>query len=116
MAHLALDCFGGMRPAALVMRIVIGPEKVVGQIIFQREIEADWVFLERCESVGAKILTRKHLEPRQRPHVMLAVRLVHRAQSPRDPSDARLDRAEAKSGKTLEHAGAAKIRNRLDGR
>src|ERR1700730_9338062 len=104
MAHLALDRFGRMRAAAFVMRIVGGPEKVVGQIIFHREVEADWIFLERCESVGAKILTREHLEPRQRPHVMLAIRLVHRAQRPRDPSDTRLDRAESKAGETLEHA------------
>src|ERR1700687_6412406 len=71
MAHLALDRFGGMRPTALMMRIVIGPEKVVGQIVLQRAIEADWIILERRESVGAEILTREHLEPRQRPHVML---------------------------------------------
>src|ERR1700676_3689180 len=104
MAHLALDRFGGMRPASFVMRIVVGPEKVVGQIVFHREIETDWIFLERRKSVGAEILTRQHLEPRQRPHVMLAIRLVHRAQRPRNPSDTRLDRAEAKAGETLEHA------------
>ena len=53
-AHLALDRFRRMRPAALVMRIVVRPQEVVSQIVFHRQIEPDRIFLERRTSVARK--------------------------------------------------------------
>ena len=74
------------------------------------------VLLEGREAVRAVVVAWQALQLRPHPHVMLAIRLVHRVEQPRHPADPRLDRGEAQSLEALQHARGAQIRHRLDGR
>src|SRR5262249_24581764 len=46
LAHLALDRLRRMRPRSLVMRIVIGPQEIVHEVVTLGELEADRIILK----------------------------------------------------------------------
>ena len=98
-----------------MVRIVVGPEQVVDQVVLAREVDARGVLLEGAEAVRAVELGGQHLELGEGPHVVLMVGLVHRRQRPRDPADAGLDRARAESREALEDARGAHVDDRLHG-
>src|SRR5690606_9096844 len=112
-AHLPLDRLGGVRPRALVVRVVVRPEKAVDEAMLAGEREAGVVLLERGEAVRAELLARKRLQLRAYPHVVLLVGLVHRLERPRDPADPGLDGREAELREALEHTRGAEVRDRL---
>src|SRR5216684_3399980 len=116
MAHRPLDGLGGMRPAAFVVRIVVGPHDVVDEAVDLDEVEARPVFPERGEAVETEVLAGELRELRPHPEVMLEIRLVHGGEEPGQPPDARLDRGEAQAGEALEHAGGAQVGRGLDSR
>src|SRR4029453_10682214 len=54
-AHRALDRLGGVRPRALVMRVVVAPHEIVGEVHGLGQREPCRVLLERREAVLAQI-------------------------------------------------------------
>src|SRR5262249_5220511 len=109
-AHRALDRLRGVRPRALVMRVVIAPQEVVHEVVALGQRQSHRIFLERGEAVHAVVVARHVLELRAHPEVVLAVGLVHGIQHPWQPADARLDGGELELREALEHAGGAEIR------
>src|SRR5258708_3834744 len=107
MTHLALDRLCRMRPRSFGVRIVVGPHEIIDKVPFLGEFEAGAIFLESRGAVRAKIIARQMLQLRIRPQMMLPIRLVHRVERPRHPSDAALDRGELQLWKALEHARSA---------
>src|SRR5262245_59358032 len=114
MPHLALDRFRGMGPRTFMMRVVIRPQEVVDQVELESESETGAILLKGHCPMLAKILAGQLLELGIRPHVVLAIALVHRIKRPRHPPDPGLDRRKFEPREFLKHSGGAQRGYRLD--
>ena len=96
-----------------MVRVVVGPEQVVDQVVLAGQVDAGAVVLEGAEAVGAVVVGGQAFELGEGPHVVLVVGLVHRGQGPGNPADAGFDGSSAQVGEALEDAGGAHVDDRL---
>ena len=84
------------------------PHEAVHQVHRLGQGEPRRIFLEGSEAALPEVLAGSWRR-RGRTHMVLAIRLVHGAEQPGHPADARLDGGEAQAREAVEHPDAQRL-------
>ena len=76
-----------------MVRIVVGPQKVVHQAKLPGDQHAGQILLEGGKALPLEVLAGQQLKLWPHPHVVLPVGLIHGFEQEGDPADARLNGA-----------------------